>query len=775
MAAMEAGSPPEMFFASHELLSEEERHQRLSRTLSYATLEHTLLKFRRFPASRMAHYMKTRLGTMRSLLRNRVGDVVVEDAFGDPAVSNISEGVKRGVLLAHMYIWGFVPVKVDYFRSNRTGIGAPLAGGRDVSPHRESLYLATAWADEVAFLKELRGRARSAAAKSRHARQIFPHSFCRTGWFKVPMLSDCTDFLWRTLRAGWLQGPISPDQHLPDLLPRRSCKLLSTAVGVATKLLVSSSCLADDAQFHAACALSEMVSMQDLDMAAAHWEVVALLLLLCDGCRLDGRGFTAGALDQVLWTFGSLVIEATRLKRVRPHEEPLAYLQAARAAAQAVPISAWRSRREPHSFGRPPCQRVLRGPLCVHDGQLLTADPAASDPFERNLPTCHYERQKLRSTALRLQPMPGQVGRLPSCTAAPRDTILLALPVYLRNTWHLTTALIFFQGALAWFHGPSGRKVLASLWHSAGLGSPPGGLQRNATEVLLVPSPRPGRVTELQRMVFVSLFGLLSDAPIRSLQPPGPCRCYQRAGLWGILEAPFSGPGDLIYPDVSAMRRAVAGEVHRLLPVSPPDPWRQRRPVGAVPALLVSRCGRGGKADCQKRNVTNLPTLSSALRRQGHGLLSVATLRMEDYPLLVQLQLILFRTRVLIAAFGATLAWTAFLQRGSFVIELHPGPPDRLVHWGSCWRQPPAMFELLDPPVPIWDLNPRSEWGGWAQAAHVHHACVAKPQAHGSRCLRLHVVDDWEVPEFETDVETVVALSLDAARRLSSHAAAKQR
>ncbi|CAE7820203.1 atad-3, partial [Symbiodinium sp. CCMP2456] len=167
---------------------------------------------------------------------------------------------------------------------------------------------------------------------------------------------------------------------------------------------------------------------------------------------------------------------------------------------------------------------------------------------------------------------------------------------------------------------------------------------------------------------------------------------------------------------------------------------------------------------------------------------------MQDYPLLHQLQLILFRTQVLIATFGATLAWTPFLQSGSFVIELHPGPPESLTHFGSCWTQPPAMYRLPHQDVPTWDMNPRSEWGSWAQAAHaswkvilhrrflnssvcvkifhrgpkVHHACVAAPPAENARCFRKYTVDVFEVPEFETDVTTVVALARDAASKLSS-------
>ena len=45
---------------------------------------------------------------------------------------------------------------------------------------------------------------------------------------------------------------------------------------------------------------------------------------------------------------------------------------------------------------------------------------------------------------------------------------------------------------------------------------------------------------------------------------------------------------------------------------------------------------------------------------------------------------------------------------------------------------------------------------------------MAAPPAENARCFRKYTVDVFEVPEFETDVTTVVALALDAASKLSS-------
>ncbi|OLQ05618.1 hypothetical protein AK812_SmicGene11180 [Symbiodinium microadriaticum] len=682
------------------------------RTIAYASVEHALQKFRRLPAQRLV---------------NPIGAAVAGDAFNDPALGNVSEGVTRGVLLAHMYLWGLVPAKalkgictklvsfharlgdvaryhkVEFFRPNWTRVGS---GEPEISPQRESVYLARVWEEEMTFLK-------------------------------VPAMSDCNDFILRSFSlqqasqdAKALCRPavsvfVKSPCHSGFSMLRLLLPVLSLWPVVVVVLL-----LLRTLRYGIDRGVAGRVHRDG--SAAAHLEVVALLLLLA----MEWAEVCRGPLDFWFLGAGSPPPQAHPATGGFPGVHEGHNCSSTGRANGCLAIA-----RRSASFRQATLPASSEGtalhPRRAAVAQLwlgrLTVDPVASDPYDRNLPTCHYERQRLRSTGLRLQSLRDE-GILESCQAAPRDKILLVLPVWLSNTEHLTSALIFFQGALSWFHGPTGRKVLASLWRAADLESPPSGLQRNTTEVLFAPSPSEGSPAQLKSMVFLKLFGLLSDMPLRSLLRAEPC---SRAAIQlRIPGADCRGLGltcerDLIFSDVSAIRY-----------------------------YKVEKCPR--------RNVTNLPSLDKALRQKGRGLLSLVTARMQDYPLLHQLQLMLFRTQVLIATFGATLAWTPFLQSGSFVIELHPGPPESLMHFGSCWTQPPAMYRLPQQDVPAWDMNPRSEWGSWAQAAHVHHACVAAPPAENARCFRKYTVDVFEVPEFETDVTTVVALALDAASKLSS-------
>ncbi|CAK8987936.1 unnamed protein product [Durusdinium trenchii] len=138
--------------------------------------------------------------------------------------------------------------------------------------------------------------------------------------------------------------------------------------------------------------------------------------------------------------------------------------------------------------------------------------------------------------------------------------------------------------------------------------------------------------------------------------------------------------------------------------------------------------------------------------------------RLHELPLMRQIKNVL-ETEVMLAVFGATLAWIPLMQKNSFVIEMHPGPPEGLTLWGSCWTAPPGIFPTKA--LASWDVNPRSEFGGWARTAHVNHACVARPASTNRRCLRSLRVEAFEVWSFEADVDEIVTLVKDAnmARR----------
>ena len=181
--------------------------------------------------------------------------------------------------------------------------------------------------------------------------------------------------------------------------------------------------VADAMQYHISCAYTHLFTKRDLDEAAAHLQVASLVAMLCDGCRVDGRGFGSVPLDELLWRFGILVLEALQLKDVDFEEDPQRYAWAAGTAARSEhwfastggklfslrsfqnqlknkrllisfdlifealtslkhlntiykthhvagasqvssfpPATAWRGGQEQMLFGRPKCQAVLRPP-----------------------------------------------------------------------------------------------------------------------------------------------------------------------------------------------------------------------------------------------------------------------------------------------------------------------------------------------------------------------------------------------------------------------------
>merc|ERR1719159_647390 len=90
------------------------------------------------------------------------------------------------------------------------------------------------------------------------------------------------------------------------------------------------------------------------------------------------------------------------------------------------------------------------------------------------------------------------------------------------------------------------------------------------------------------------------------------------------------------------------------------------------------------------------------------------------------------------------------LPAGAYAIELHPPTRGNGIS-GSCFTG--------------WDTNAHSEWGSWALAIGVHHACVARPRASPHRCYQdFHIDYMNQAPlfrEFEVDVTTAALLVSD--------------
>lgn len=67
-----------------------------------------------------------------------------------------------------------------------------------------------------------------------------------------------------------------------------------------------------------------------------------------------------------------------------------------------------------------------------------------------------------------------------------------------------------------------------------------------------------------------------------------------------------------------------------------------------------------------------MDALQEALR-----LVAPRRLTLQELPILQQARLLL-GTDVLLAVFGASLAWLPLLRPESYVVEMHPGPPEAL-------------------------------------------------------------------------------------------------
>eukprot|EP00434_Breviolum_minutum_P027817 symbB.v1.2.024603.t1/scaffold2342.1/size81844/6 len=657
----------------------------------------------------------------------------------------------RALRLANIYLWAVVPLKVQFLRLD------------DLMPRKPPMHelYQQVWSYEHELLEDLRYAAKE--FKKSRARSS-PHSLCHSGWWKASALADCSDHLLQLLRS-WDELPaVSGGDAVPDLVPPAVCTFAAMPDEVATQNLLFSHCVADVMQYHASCAYTHLFAKRDLDEAIAHLCVASLMALLCDGCRVDGFGFGSVPLDQLLWRFGLLVLNALQLKDLEWEKDPQRYAWAA-ATASSFPLpNAWRGNKsEAILFGRTRCQAVLRPPLCIYKNSLVTGDFVAEEELiTERLPTCHYERQKASSTGLLLKPMLLEEAREAftgtgpeGCSQAPAETMLLLLPVFPKMIGHLTTEMIWLMGALAWFYGPTGKKVLRALWQAAGehehMGPAPEGLHRNTTEVLFVPSP--GHYADPEKLLLKDLFAVLSSRPIGSLLPNKQgCRCYRRGAVWGFMETPFSGPGDLNFLDSQNLRLALVRHVesrHVAAPLS--KGWMAPRegPQG-VRILLVDRC-KDIDVPC-KRRITNLNTLALALS-QLEGV-SLRRVRLEELPVLEQVQRI-FQTEVLLAPFGATLAWIPLMKKNSFVIEMHPGRPEALTLWGSCWTSPPTVFPEAATAA-TWDVNPRA----LTETAHVKHACSAKPATINRRCLRSFRVESFEIWSFEVNVDEIMALAL---------------
>eukprot|EP00929_Paragymnodinium_shiwhaense_P086726 TRINITY_DN47183_c0_g1_i1.p1 TRINITY_DN47183_c0_g1~~TRINITY_DN47183_c0_g1_i1.p1 ORF type:complete len:1065 (+),score=160.28 TRINITY_DN47183_c0_g1_i1:78-3272(+) len=475
--------------------------------------------------------------------------------------------------------------------------------------------------------------------------------------------------------------------------------------------------------------------------------VVRLHLVHPDVPQLDSKDSVPPPLDEARPR--SLSVDAQRIGRE---------LVLGRSALQGL----WRgpTNTSYHElYGRPAgCPTVLRPRVCISGGYLYTS--AASSPSA--LGTCQYERQRPKAHTVALHSWNATFNADAACELAPADKVLLAIPFLTWHIRHLSSIIIWLLPVLAWFHGRMGPKMLRALWERVGqpLGEAPERLFKETTEVALVNLRHEDghrKRQPLSKLVGSELLALLSDRP-----PVGDadgCRCYDRGGVWGYLDAPFSRPGDFSRDpsDLAAVRAAIAARFPRTPRM--PDPLRRRasawrnNPGSRVRVMLVERYPRytPGPATLM-RNVSNFAAIHGVLTDKQN--LAVVYFLMQLLPFTSQLYAALHEAEILVAATGASLAWTAFLRPGSYVVQMHLGQTGS-PHFGTCYWG--------------WNTNLRSEWGSWAYAARVHYGCISNPSASvysEHRCFRELQTTAWEVPNYEVDVPRVERMVMDAASRL---------
>eukprot|EP00927_Polykrikos_kofoidii_P066424 TRINITY_DN62020_c0_g1_i1.p1 TRINITY_DN62020_c0_g1~~TRINITY_DN62020_c0_g1_i1.p1 ORF type:complete len:769 (+),score=88.33 TRINITY_DN62020_c0_g1_i1:97-2403(+) len=673
--------------------------------------------------------------------------------------------LRTPLFVASMYLYACLPEKMSLLRQ------FPLTNEQTQ----------TVLAGEARFFEDLRSSAAKAYfVKGRHLPGYSPHSYCRSGYWISSAFSDCIDSV---LVDGKMAESWTGSIH------RQSCRrsVLGYAPDAAAKILRGlrkkedtpdiNVCIEDDVLSHFYCGLLALSSSQGYESVIAalwHLEVAALVMLLCDGCRVDGRGFSIAAVDEVLLVIGLVLkdfspddIGTDISNEKRTFMRRLTYNISAVRSVRAASFRGESNAIASMLYGRTSgCPSVLRPLVCVSNGELFSTAP---DAFAM-LPTCNYERQRTAGHALPLRKI--DKASVASCDDAPAETLLLAVPLWHTLANHLTSVLIWFMGTLAWFHGSVGPRLLKSLWQRAGLPSAlaPERLFANSTELLLAHIPM--RRHRNDGLGAKELFALLSNRPPVDAYS-NRCRCYSRGAIWGYPEAPFSRPGDFSDDpnDLRSLRAAIVAHFprasHGSLPVSlrrAAPAWRarghrvrvmlvQRSPMSKhddfkmLPGMADFSCGQ--KKACS-RNVTNLGGVASALGRRSE--LAVARLILQRLPFAVQLHAALYETEVFVSSFGAAMSWTVFLPEGSFAVQMHPRA-DVSPHFGSCYRG--------------WNANPRSEWGAWARAGGVNLACVAEVPPNEDRCFRTHLQTKlWDVGRFEVDVAAVVTLVVDASRQL---------
>lgn len=569
-------------------------------------------------------------------------------------------------------------------------------------------------------------------------------------------------------------------------------------------------CLSEDYLFGVACGLSRLAEAnlqrvrgldlrQELAHGAAFFEDAALRLLLCDGCRIDGRGLNSVPLDEIMWTLGlfraaaSLIFDDASAAEL--HSSAL-------KCFRSQPAAWWRGDGEMDELESRTrgCPSAHRG-LCAGWGKLWASEltmPVAKGGDSFGLPPCQLDREPLDVSKVEVL----KARDVESCSWRDPSVIGLFLPINLRSLnslVHLTDAFTWLFPALAWsFGGELVKRLLVSLWRSAGLHGPaPERLEPGRVEAILVFHPSleeeeaqadagSRKVRSLAQSTVRELLPLLSSRGVWTLDElQAECRCYSTA-IWGYVEPSLRMHGDLgssftgrlrvalgTYFGVpigansarawssSAVARSLVGNGFVVRPASP-DEEASSLKLERVNLLFAYRSPERHKT----RVMTNRAELSSALASLVDGTppLRMVEGSLERLPLPDQVRLALNHVDIMVQPFGAGLAWSLLLPTGSYVIELQE---DGIAsaNFVSCFSHRWA-YNAMEDANPWWPpMNARSEWGAWAFMNGVNFACVSwRPTP--AHCRRQLYPSAWDHDALTVDVTAVVRLVIDASRRL---------
>eukprot|EP00435_Cladocopium_sp_Y103_P024678 s2640_g6.t1 len=706
-------------------------------------------------------------------------------------------------LLDHMtpaaalnYLRMFIPAKFDLLQRHRQlKSKQSRANGRQL----DRLF-----AKETSFISRLH-------AKTVTMPKIFPprHSYCKRSW-SFSLFADCASHLSKVVDAlanhqqvknkefqDTMHEAFCHSDHIPVIggfqisdvswRPRFAGDL-----ELVLLTLRDADCLAEQIALYFACGLSRLsramaVSAESnttqvvelLGAAANFVEGAALRMLLCDGCRWDGRGLSVVQLDQALWILGFL--------RNEERNEETVYMELAtefvgqRYRAALVQFQGhpgrWWHRQQGLSgvYGRVQHCPMALTDLCVQSNQLILRTQDLQTPAA--LGSCHLDFGMLDFTPLKAF----SFNSTSNCNWSSHVALLLPLSVVPhRSLTHPTGFFTWFLPALALFQGgEKTRKLLLALWQRDGIHGGPEKLEPGNTDVFLVPYGDSTETVGLKSNRFHFFLQMLSPR-VRSIQElqEDECHCYKVA-LWGFPDPSLRLHGDLDWRDAEHFRRTFRYHLmsHGIDKADKQSAENlaehlQHFHPNSLGLLFAYRTAKVfDPEEGLQRRISNQDAVFEALAELVRRTppLHLMYLSWEKLSIVDQVRLALDFVDILVQPFGAGMSWSLFLPAGSYVVELQQDSIDT-AHFVSCFRPniTPAIQEGLSGYDSPWEpaTNAHSEWGAWAFMNKINFACVSNRPTY-AHCKRSFSPTIWDTPFIDVDIDTVTTLVADAARRLT--------